>query len=58
MKKKSKNLEQSIEKNEQLLCEPEIFQDHEKSLEILQENEQMKLDLEKLMEEWTLLADE
>ena len=52
------NLEQSIEKNDQLLCEPEIFQDHEKSLEILQENEQMKLDLEKLMEEWTLLADE
>jgi len=52
------NLEQSIEKNDQLLCEPEIFQDHEKSLEILQENEQMKLELEKLMEEWTLLADE
>ena len=55
---KIEELEQSIEKNEQLLCEPEIFQDHEKSLEILQENEQMKLNLEKLMEEWTLLADE
>ena len=51
-------LEQSIDKNDQLLCEPEIFQDHEKSLKILQENEQMKLDVEKLMEEWTLLADE
>ena len=55
---KIEELEQSIEKNEQLLCEPEIFQDHEKSLEILQENEQIKLDLEILMEEWTLLADE
>src|SRR3954447_13471208 len=55
---KIEELEQSIEKNEQLLCEPEIFQDHEKSLEILQENEQMKLDLAILMEEWTLLADE
>ena len=55
---KIEELEQSIEKNEQLLCEPEIFQDHEKSLKILQENEQIKLDLEKLMEEWTLLADE
>ena len=55
---KIEELEQSIEKNEQLLCEPEIFQDHEKSLEILQENEQIKSDLEKLMEEWTLLADE
>ena len=55
---KIENLELAIEKNEQLLCEPEIFQDHEKSLEILQENEQIKVDLEKLMEEWTLLADE
>ena len=55
---KIEELEQSIEKNEQLLCEPEVFQNHEKSLEILQENEQMKLDLETLMEEWTLLADE
>jgi ATP-binding cassette, subfamily F, member 3 len=55
---KIENLEQSLGKNEQLLCEPEIFQDHEKSLEILQENEQIKSDLEKLMEEWTLLADE
>jgi len=55
---KIEELEQSIEKNEQLLCEPEIFQDHEKSLKILQENEQIKSDLEKLMEEWTLLADE
>ena len=55
---KIENLELAIEKNEQLLCEPEIFQDHERSLEILQENEQIKEDLEKLMEEWTLLADE
>ena len=55
---KIENLELAIEKNEQLLCEPEVFQDHEKSLEILQENEQIKVDLEKLMEEWTLLADE
>ena len=30
-----------MEKNEQLLCEPEVFQDHDKSLEILQENEQI-----------------
>ena len=58
IEEKIEELEQSIEKNEQLLCEPEIFQDHEKSLEILQENEQIKSDLEKLMEEWTLLADE
>jgi ATP-binding cassette, subfamily F, member 3 len=50
-------LEQTMEKNEQLLCVPEIFQDHEKSLEIQQENEKLKLDLDNLMEEWTLLAD-
>ena len=46
-----------MEKNEQLLCVPDVFQDHEKSLEIQQENENLKLDLDNLMEEWTLLAD-
>lgn len=53
---KIEELEQAMEKNEQLLCVPDIFQDHEKSLEIQQENEKLKLDLDSLMEEWTLLA--
>ena len=51
-------LEQAVEKNEQLLCDPEIFQDHVKSLEINEENEKYKQELEQLMEEWTLLSEE
>ncbi|WP_071396427.1 ABC-F family ATP-binding cassette domain-containing protein [Bacillus tuaregi] len=51
-------LEQKIEANEQLLCDPEIFQDHEKSLHIHEEVEKQKQELEQFVEEWTLLADE
>lgn len=50
-------LEGQIENNEQLLCEPEIFQDHEKVLEITKSNDEAKEKLEMLMEEWTELAD-
>lgn len=50
-------LEGQIENNEQLLCEPEIFQDHEKVLEITKSNDEAKEKLELLMEEWTELAD-
>ena len=34
-------LEQAVDQNEQLLCDPAVFQNHEKSLEILQENEKI-----------------
>lgn len=50
-------LEGKIEKNDQLLCEPEVFQDHEKVFAINSENERAKEELEKLLEEWTELAD-
>lgn len=50
-------LENSIEQNEHLLCEPEIFQDHEKVLEITKDNEAAKEKLEHLLEEWTELAE-
>lgn len=50
-------LEEKIEKNEQLLCDPEIFNDHEKVNEIHQENEQAKEQLDLLLEEWTELAE-
>lgn len=50
-------LEEKIEKNEQLLCDPEIFNDHEKVNELHQENEQTKAELDLLLEEWTELAD-
>lgn len=50
-------LEEQIDKNEQLLCKPEIFQDHEQVQKINQENEQAKEKLDLLLEEWTELAE-
>ncbi|SDC12954.1 ATP-binding cassette, subfamily F, member 3 [Pelagirhabdus alkalitolerans] len=44
--------EQQFEENEALLCEPDIFQDHKKSLELTEENNQLTQDIETLMEEW------
>ncbi|MDZ5474444.1 ABC-F family ATP-binding cassette domain-containing protein [Bacillus sp. 31A1R] len=52
------SLEGTIEKNEELLCQEEIFQDHEKVMEINKAIEQAKEDLERFMEEWTELAEE
>ncbi|MFE8703975.1 ABC-F family ATP-binding cassette domain-containing protein [Cytobacillus sp. FJAT-54145] len=52
------NLEVEIEQYEELLCQPEVFQDHEKVLEINQKNENAKEKLDQLMEEWTELAEE
>lgn len=51
-------LEATIEKNEQLLCEPEIFQDHEKALELTTENDTANQQIEQLMEEWETLQDD
>lgn len=50
-------LENSIGENEQLLCEPEIFQDHEKVLEITKANDAAKEKLDSLLEEWSELAE-
>ncbi|MEQ2527926.1 ABC-F family ATP-binding cassette domain-containing protein [Bacillaceae bacterium CLA-AA-H227] len=50
-------LEATIETNEQLLCEPEVFQDHERVLTITRDNDQAKEELENLMEEWSELAE-
>ncbi|MEH7012555.1 ABC-F family ATP-binding cassette domain-containing protein [Neobacillus niacini] len=50
-------LEALIQEHEEKLCEPEIFQDHEKVLEINLKNEKVKAELEQLMEEWAELAE-
>ncbi|MEH7346207.1 ABC-F family ATP-binding cassette domain-containing protein [Bacillus sp. JJ1532] len=50
-------LEAQIAEFEQLLCEPEIYQDHERVLEITKENNEAKTKLEELVEEWTVLAE-
>lgn len=52
------NLEAQIAANEQKLCEPEVYQDHEKVLELNNQNEAVKLEIDELMEEWAELADE
>ena len=50
-------LEEQIQDFEQQLCEPDIFQDHEKVLEINLKNEKAKAELEQLMEAWAELAE-
>ncbi|MEH7180960.1 ABC-F family ATP-binding cassette domain-containing protein [Neobacillus vireti] len=50
-------LETLIQDFEEKLCEPEVFQDHEKVLEINLKNEKAKAELEQLMDEWAELAE-
>ncbi|WP_308212013.1 ABC-F family ATP-binding cassette domain-containing protein [Neobacillus cucumis] len=50
-------LEEQILEFEQQLCDPEVFQDHEKVLEINIQNEKAKNELEQLMDEWAALAE-
>ncbi|MFP5116169.1 ABC transporter ATP-binding protein [Bacillaceae bacterium C204] len=50
-------LEEQIQEFEQQLCEPDIFQNHEKVLEINIKNEKAKAELEQLMEAWAELAE-
>ncbi|MCS0791211.1 ABC-F family ATP-binding cassette domain-containing protein [Cytobacillus firmus] len=51
-------LEKVIDMNDQILCDPNVYQDHEKVMGITNETDQAKAKLEELMEEWTLLADD
>ncbi|KON85675.1 multidrug ABC transporter ATP-binding protein [Sporosarcina globispora] len=51
-------LEKVIDSNDQLLCDPDVYQDHEKVLELTNENDEAKVKLEELMEEWALLAED
>ncbi|WP_263620690.1 ABC-F family ATP-binding cassette domain-containing protein [Halobacillus yeomjeoni] len=48
-------LEAQLEENDELLCDPEIYQDHEKSLELTESNEKNQRRIEALMEEWESL---
>ena len=45
-------LEEKIEQNEALLCDPEIYQNHEEVQKINTENELLQSQLEDLMNEW------
>lgn len=50
-------LEEQIEKNNLLLCEPDVYQDHEKVRQIQEENEEARSKLDALLEEWAELAE-
>ncbi|KGX85072.1 ABC-F family ATP-binding cassette domain-containing protein [Pontibacillus litoralis] len=51
--------EEEIDHNEKLLCEPDVYQDHEKSLELTEHTTECKAKIDALMEEWeTLHANE
>ena len=64
-KNKIENLENLIEKNEikienldKLLCDPKIYENPEKALELSQEREEIQLKLDKLYDEWIILTEE
>ncbi|WP_369403652.1 hypothetical protein [Gracilibacillus boraciitolerans] len=48
-------LEVDLEEIDQLLCDPEVFQDHEKALELTTKSDSLKQKVEFLMEEWESL---
>ncbi|WP_147536243.1 ABC-F family ATP-binding cassette domain-containing protein [Bacillus marasmi] len=50
-------LEALISSNEELLCDPEVYQNHEKVSEINSQSEAAKAELEELMDEWAELAE-
>ncbi len=51
------DLELKASEYEELLCDPEIFQDHEKVSELNEKLEKAKQEIEQLMDEWTELAE-
>ncbi|ELY8695109.1 ABC-F type ribosomal protection protein [Listeria monocytogenes] len=64
-KRKLEEVEKSMETTDEKIAElehqltnPEVFQDHEKALEITQELDSVKANGEKLMEEWETLSEE
>ncbi|GIN99289.1 ABC transporter ATP-binding protein [Siminovitchia terrae] len=51
-------LEHELAEKEELLCQPDIYEDHEQSLAIHLEVEKLKEEVDKLMGEWTELSEE
>ena len=50
-------LEELLENNETLLCEPEVYQDHERVLIINKENDHARNEMDELLEQWAELAE-
>ncbi|WP_059174232.1 ABC-F family ATP-binding cassette domain-containing protein [Bacillus sp. FJAT-27445] len=57
IEKRIEELETLIEGNETLLCNPEVYQDHERVLIINSENDEARSELDQLMEHWAELAE-
>lgn len=57
IEKTIEGLEQNVAEHEEKLCEPDIFQDHEKVFELNKELEEFKSEIDRLMDEWTELSD-
>ncbi|WP_096201970.1 ABC-F family ATP-binding cassette domain-containing protein [Bacillus sp. FJAT-45350] len=55
IEQKIEQLETSISENEEILCDPDVFQDHEKTLSIQGQIDEATSELENLMEEWETL---
>ncbi|VEF49444.1 ABC transporter-like protein [Bacillus freudenreichii] len=51
-------LELELAEKEELLCQPDVYEDHEQSLAIHLEVEKIKEEIDQLMEEWTELSEE
>ncbi|WP_144463604.1 ABC-F family ATP-binding cassette domain-containing protein [Siminovitchia fortis] len=51
-------LEADLAEKEELLCRPDIYEDHEQSLAIHLEVEKIKDEIDQLMEEWTELSED
>ncbi|MCY8998230.1 ABC-F family ATP-binding cassette domain-containing protein [Bacillus inaquosorum] len=52
------NIEENISHNDELLCDPEVYQDHEKVQAIHADNEKLNQELETLLSEWEELSTE
>lgn len=50
-------IEDKLGENEELLCDPAIFQDHEKVQAIQTENDALNQEMESLFAEWEDLSD-
>lgn len=57
LEKAIEEIEETIAVLEEELCKPEVFQDHEKSLQLTEDIEYKKAELETCLEEWTDLQE-
>ncbi|MBS4179606.1 ABC-F family ATP-binding cassette domain-containing protein [Lederbergia citrea] len=57
IEEKLSTLEEQLEEKEEVLCRPDIFEDHEQVMAINECIEEIKAEIDKLLEEWTELSE-